>query len=171
MLGKYFTRLNLFFYQFFLPFLFLVTSIFQTAGWLNARCQVTVRQTALPASQCQVTAYNGALICLARLSPGKWQCVLLLVVLFIFLFYFFLGGGQIIFLDGFLLVFVSMGKGIITVWQCDSVTLWQCDSKTYCQVPVTMRKKRPLFFKFDCLPRQASKWKMHFLVLVLKFAH
>ena len=35
----------------------------------------------------------------------------------------------------------------------------------------TVQKKRPLFFKLDCLPRRASKWKMHFLVLVLKFGH
>ena len=34
----------------------------------------------------------------------------------------------------------------------------------------TMQKKRPLFFKLDCLPKRASKWKVHFLILVLKFA-
>ena len=32
-------------------------------------------------------------------------------------------------------------------------------------------KKRPLFFHLDCLPRLPSKWKVLFLVLVLKFAH
>ena len=36
---------------------------------------------------------------------------------------------------------------------------------------LTNAKKRPLFFNLDCLPRRASKWKMHLLVLVIKFAH
>ena len=35
----------------------------------------------------------------------------------------------------------------------------------------TVQKKRSSFFKLDCLLRRASKWKMHFLVLFLKFGY
>ena len=35
----------------------------------------------------------------------------------------------------------------------------------------TMQKRRSLFFTLDCLPRRTSKWKLYFLMLVLKFIH
>ena len=49
--------------------------------------------------------------------------------------------------------------------------VFQCSRRPSIFRHCTVRKKRPLFFKLDCLPRRASKWKMHFLVMVLKFGH